>query len=160
MSNLSLKSMSLGCWKSHKNSYVSRRSHHFMTDRQTRRVMKKKCCVTFLTLSVFCSFLCVSLCLPTTTTTHLMWWSNVFSSSTALLRKTKGRIINMSGAFGRYTVPTEATYCATKHALESYSDGLRRELTSLDVSVSIIEPGFVQSPMHGKYVSTREVSVW
>lgn len=41
--------------------------------------------------------------------------------------------------------------------MESLSDALRRELRPLDVSVSIVQPGFVKSPIHEKVADTRKV---
>lgn len=38
-----------------------------------------------------------------------------------------------------------STYVASKFAVEGYSDSLRRELAAHGVSVSVIEPGYVQS---------------
>ncbi|KAK3094582.1 hypothetical protein FSP39_003640 [Pinctada imbricata] len=57
-----------------------------------------------------------------------------------LLRKGKGRIINTSSIGGKYGAQFLATYYASKHAIESYSDSLRRELYHDDISVHIIEP--------------------
>lgn len=38
-----------------------------------------------------------------------------------------------------------STYAASKFAMEGYSDGLRRELNFFNISVSIIEPGYVKT---------------
>lgn len=58
-----------------------------------------------------------------------------------LLRQSKGRIINVSSILGALTVQELGVYSASKHAMESLSDALRRELRPLDVSVSIVQPG-------------------
>lgn len=50
-------------------------------------------------------------------------------------------IINVSSVLGALTVADMGVYSASKHAMESLSDALRRELRPLDVSVSIIQPG-------------------
>ncbi|KAK3108987.1 hypothetical protein FSP39_020318, partial [Pinctada imbricata] len=58
-----------------------------------------------------------------------------------LLRKGEGRIINTSSYAGKVGGPYFAPYFSSKHAVESFSDSLRRELYHDNVSVHIIEPG-------------------
>lgn len=58
------------------------------------------------------------------------------------MRKTgSGLIINVSSIAGRVAVPFFGTYCATKHALEAYSQSLRYELAPFGVDVALVEPG-------------------
>ena len=52
-----------------------------------------------------------------------------------------GLIINTSSIAGRVSVPFFGTYCATKHALEAYSQSLRYEVAPFGVDVALIEPG-------------------
>ena len=52
-----------------------------------------------------------------------------------------GLIINTSSIAGRVSVPFFGTYCATKHALEAYSQGLRYEVARFGVDVALVEPG-------------------
>ncbi len=52
-----------------------------------------------------------------------------------------GLIINTSSIAGRICVPFFGTYCATKHALEAYSQSLRYEVAPLGVDVAMVEPG-------------------
>ena len=61
-----------------------------------------------------------------------------------------GRIVNMSSTAGRLTPPFLGAYCASKHALESVSDALRRELLIYGVDVVIVEPGAVATPIWDK----------
>jgi NAD(P)-dependent dehydrogenase (short-subunit alcohol dehydrogenase family) len=42
-------------------------------------------------------------------------------------------------------------------AVEAMSDALRRELLPLGVSVSVIEPAFVKSPMQDKAIASDQV---
>jgi NAD(P)-dependent dehydrogenase (short-subunit alcohol dehydrogenase family) len=58
-----------------------------------------------------------------------------------LLVKSKGRIVNISSVDGLGTEETIGAYCATKYALEAYSEVLSKELTKHKVRVSIVEPG-------------------
>lgn len=52
-----------------------------------------------------------------------------------------GLIINTSSLVGQISPPFFATYSATKHALEGYSQGLRYELSPFGIDVAIVEPG-------------------
>ena len=56
-----------------------------------------------------------------------------------------GRIVNVSSVLGRLTIPFMGAYCASKHALESLSDALRIELRGSGITVSIIEPGPIET---------------
>ena len=58
-----------------------------------------------------------------------------------LLRKARGRVVNMSSIAGRAAMPYMGPYAASKHALEALSDALRIELQHTGVRVSVIEPG-------------------
>ncbi|KAK3094593.1 hypothetical protein FSP39_003745 [Pinctada imbricata] len=66
---------------------------------------------------------------------------DVTKSLMPFLRRGKGRIISTTSGAGKMATGIIGPYCATKHALESYSDSLRRELYHDDISVHIIEPG-------------------
>lgn len=61
-------------------------------------------------------------------------------------RQGEGRILNISSALGFVSVPYAALYCATKHAVEGYSESLDQELRTLGVRVSLIEPAYVRTP--------------
>ena len=61
------------------------------------------------------------------------------------IRQSHGRIIMISSLAGIIAGPMTSTYAASKRALESYSDSLRRELAPFQISVSVIEPGYIQS---------------
>ena len=52
-----------------------------------------------------------------------------------------GLIINTSSIAGRVSVPFFGTYCATKHALEAYSQSLRYEVAPFGVDIALGEPG-------------------
>jgi NAD(P)-dependent dehydrogenase (short-subunit alcohol dehydrogenase family) len=57
------------------------------------------------------------------------------------LRAAKGRVLNISSIGGRMTFPFYGTYNATKHALESHTEGLYYEVRRQGVQVGLIEPG-------------------
>jgi NAD(P)-dependent dehydrogenase (short-subunit alcohol dehydrogenase family) len=61
----------------------------------------------------------------------------------ALLRKGRGRIVNVSSIGGRIALPFAGPYAASKFGIEAVSDSLRRELRPWGIEVSVIEPGSV-----------------
>lgn len=67
-----------------------------------------------------------------------------------LLRKAKGRIVNMGSVAGRFSSPFMGTYAASKFAFEAITDSLRVELQPWGIFVSIIEPGTIATPIWDK----------
>ena len=67
-----------------------------------------------------------------------------------LLARPGGRIVNVSSGAGRIVTPLLGTYSASKYALVAVSDALRVELRGQGLFVSIIEPGFIDTPIHPK----------
>jgi NAD(P)-dependent dehydrogenase (short-subunit alcohol dehydrogenase family) len=60
----------------------------------------------------------------------------------------KGRIVNVSSETGWQSgMPFNGAYAMSKHAIEAYSDSLRRELMFLDVPVIKIQPGPFRTAM-------------
>ena len=57
------------------------------------------------------------------------------------LKAAKGRIINVSSVAGRIAFPFYGAYCASKFALEGYSESLWHEMKRHGVSVCLLEPG-------------------
>jgi len=56
-----------------------------------------------------------------------------------------GRIVNVSSVGGRICLPFMGIYSASKFALEAVSDALRAELSLDGISVSLIEPGPIET---------------
>ncbi|XP_030052524.1 17-beta-hydroxysteroid dehydrogenase type 6 [Microcaecilia unicolor] len=71
---------------------------------------------------------------------------DVTLSLISLIRKSKGRIVNVSSIAGRISL-CGGGYCVSKFGVEAFSDMLRRDLQSFGVKVSIIEPGFFKTPI-------------
>ncbi|XP_056416049.1 short-chain dehydrogenase/reductase family 9C member 7-like [Hyla sarda] len=63
-----------------------------------------------------------------------------------LVRKAKGRIVNVSSAMGRLAT-VGGGYCPSKYGVEAFSDSIRRELRDFGIKVSLIEPGCFQTNM-------------
>lgn len=57
------------------------------------------------------------------------------------LRKTQGKILNISSLFGKMSCPFHSLYCASKHAIEGFSEALHYELKPHNIQCSIIVPG-------------------
>jgi len=70
-----------------------------------------------------------------------------------------GLIINTSSLVGQISPPFFATYSATKHALEGYTQGLRYEVSPFGIDVCIVEPGPFRSGLlrGGKAPSRSDV---
>ncbi len=73
------------------------------------------------------------------------------------LRRSRGRIVNMSSVSGRIAAPFIGPYAASKFALEAISDSLRRELLPSGVKVIVIEPGSVRTPIWEKATATADL---
>lgn len=65
-----------------------------------------------------------------------------------LLRRGQGRVVLISSETGwQPAMPLNGAYAMTKHAIEAYGDALRRELTYLDLPVTIVQPGPFRTAM-------------
>jgi NAD(P)-dependent dehydrogenase (short-subunit alcohol dehydrogenase family) len=64
-----------------------------------------------------------------------------------LLRKARGRVVNMSSLNGALSPPYLGAYSASKFALEAVSDALRGELRQWGIGVSVVEPGQIDTPI-------------
>lgn len=58
-----------------------------------------------------------------------------------------GRIVNISSVLGRFGVPGYTAYCASKHAVIGFTRALALELTSRQITVNAICPGWVETEM-------------
>jgi len=66
------------------------------------------------------------------------------------LRGPPGRIVNVSSVGGRMGAPFMGPYVASKHALEGWSECLRRELMLYGIDVVVVAPGTVATPIWDK----------
>jgi NAD(P)-dependent dehydrogenase (short-subunit alcohol dehydrogenase family) len=75
-----------------------------------------------------------------------------------LLRQGHGRIVNMGSISGRSAAPLLGAYNASKFALEALTDVLRMELRPWGISVSIIEPGAIATPIWDKSLTQADIA--
>ena len=66
-----------------------------------------------------------------------------------------GTIVNVSSVAGKIAIPFSAPYCASKHALEGFSDALRVEVAPFGIRVVVVEPG----PITTKYMDRARAGV-
>ena len=66
------------------------------------------------------------------------------------LKGAKGRIVMVSSLAGKNGNPLTSAYSASKHALEGFSESLRREMMLFGIDVIIVAPGAVKTPIWSK----------
>lgn len=72
-----------------------------------------------------------------------------------LLDKEKGRIININSELGNLSpAPFEGSYAISAHAIDAYSDCLRRELSCIGIKVIKINLGPFKTPMNKKVLES------
>lgn len=69
-----------------------------------------------------------------------------------MLRRGRGQIAIMSSLASRSPHPDLLSYSATKAGVEAYAIALRRSLDGSGVSVSVLLPGFVDTPMTHRHL--------
>lgn len=68
-----------------------------------------------------------------------------------IMRQQKsGMIFNVSSISGRIGIPGYAPYCASKFALEGFSESIRHEVSGFGIKVVLIEPGSYRTPIWKK----------
>jgi NADP-dependent 3-hydroxy acid dehydrogenase YdfG len=65
--------------------------------------------------------------------------------SPIMVEKGAGHIINISSIAGKETYASGNVYCATKHAVQSLTQGMRLDLLKFGIKVSSIAPGAVNT---------------
>jgi len=78
-----------------------------------------------------------------------------------LLKRTKGRIVNVGSICSKLPMPTIAPYSVSKMAVAAYTDALRAEISQWGVKVCMLEPGFFKTPQANPQVSMDDCArVW
>ncbi|WP_296217854.1 SDR family oxidoreductase [Pseudomonas sp. UBA2684] len=62
-----------------------------------------------------------------------------------LLQNDAGHIVNLSSIFGIIGVPTQGAYNASKFAVRGFTEALRQELSSSNITVSCVHPGGIKT---------------
>ena len=85
------------------------------------------------------------------------YWGPVKLTQTVLpgmRKRRKGAIVNVSSLLGRIAWANQAAYCASKFAIEAFSESLAQDVVPFGIRVCIIEPGvtasaiFDNTPVH------------
>lgn len=87
-------------------------------------------------------------------------WGVIYGTTAAyslMVRQGFGHIVNTASGAGLISVPTLASYTATKHAVVGLSTSLRPEAAGLGVRVSVVCPGVVQT---GIFDAITLLGVW
>jgi short-subunit dehydrogenase len=61
----------------------------------------------------------------------------------------KGHIIQLSSVLGINSLPTMGLYCATKYAVEGFSEALQAEVKDFGINVTLIEPNSFKTDFFG-----------
>ena len=67
-----------------------------------------------------------------------------------------GHILNLSSVGGFVSFPASGIYCATKFALEALSEALSKEVDSLGIKVTIVEPGAFRTDFNGRSLASPD----
>jgi NADP-dependent 3-hydroxy acid dehydrogenase YdfG len=62
-----------------------------------------------------------------------------------MVARNSGHIINVSSTAGKEAYPGGNVYCATKHAVEALTEGMRQDLLAHNIRVSRVCPGMVET---------------
>ena len=62
-----------------------------------------------------------------------------------MIERNKGQIINISSIAGKEVYANGNVYCATKHAVEAITKGMRIDLLKYGIKVSSVSPGMVET---------------
>jgi NAD(P)-dependent dehydrogenase (short-subunit alcohol dehydrogenase family) len=82
---------------------------------------------------------------------NILGCMNVTTAFLPLLRQTPGsRIVIVGSANGSVAMPIVGAYSASKFAVEGWTDALRLELLDQGISVSLIKPGSIKTPIFEK----------
>ncbi|MTJ79809.1 MAG: SDR family NAD(P)-dependent oxidoreductase [Telmatospirillum sp.] len=73
--------------------------------------------------------------------------NTVLPAIDCLRRRGGGRIVLMSSLAGFRGMPTASAYCASKAAVRVWGEGLRGALAGDGIGVTVICPGFVETPL-------------
>ncbi|KAM9305688.1 dehydrogenase/reductase SDR family member 9 [Gastrophryne carolinensis] len=77
-----------------------------------------------------------------------------------MIKKAKGRIVNVSSVGGRVAA-SGGGYFSSKYGVEGFNDSLRRDMHAFGVKVSCIEPGLFKTALSDPHkVLEQRISIW
>jgi 3-hydroxy acid dehydrogenase/malonic semialdehyde reductase len=62
-----------------------------------------------------------------------------------MLKRNSGHIVNIGSIAGHEVYPNGNVYCATKHAVDAITKGMRLDLSGTEVRVTTIDPGLAET---------------
>src|SRR3990172_9229716 len=62
-----------------------------------------------------------------------------------MIKRNSGHIINIGSIAGHEVYPKGSVYCATKHAVDAITKGMRLDLVDSNIRVTTIDPGMVET---------------
>ncbi|MEA1878096.1 MAG: SDR family oxidoreductase [Bacteroidota bacterium] len=65
--------------------------------------------------------------------------------SPGMVDRGEGHIINIGSIAGKEVYPNASVYCATKHAVDALSKGMRQDLLQYGIKVTAVHPGAVET---------------
>jgi len=65
-----------------------------------------------------------------------------------MITQKRGRIVNISSVAGKRSLPHISAYCASKFALQAFSDSLRMEVAEHGITVTVVCPPRVDTTFH------------
>jgi NAD(P)-dependent dehydrogenase (short-subunit alcohol dehydrogenase family) len=78
---------------------------------------------------------------------NLLGTWRVTAAAIEALRKSRGRVINISSGLAHLTIPLATAYTMSKRGVVAYSDSLRLEMAG-EVAVTTVYPGYIRTPIH------------
>ncbi len=62
-----------------------------------------------------------------------------------MIQRNRGHIINLGSIAAKEVYPKGSVYCASKHAVDAFTRGLRQDLNPYGIKVAAIHPGLVET---------------
>ncbi|XP_065325819.1 retinol dehydrogenase 7-like [Pelmatolapia mariae] len=77
-----------------------------------------------------------------------------------LIKKARGRVVNVASVFGRIS-PVGGPYTVSKYGVEAFNDSLRLNMAPFGVKVLCIEPGFFKTNVTNSAILSKNIKmIW
>ncbi|KAL1021935.1 hypothetical protein UPYG_G00020120 [Umbra pygmaea] len=74
-----------------------------------------------------------------------------------LIKKARGRVVNVASVFGRIS-PMGGPYTVSKYGVEAFNDSLRRNMVHFGIKVLCIEPGFFKTNVTDRIILGKSIT--